>query len=187
LLRPWWYGSVVMNTAPTHTRVLFYLLGIRPRPEWRQWAEGAVTISWPWIIGGRVGLAVTVGAVLVYLRSNFLSAHAFGTMLILILVLVPLAVLVNNGERTRRREIARIQGTRRTGPAWTALTSVSLVSAGVLLLTDGGRLWSGPMMDRLQWALVVATLLTGIWALYERRVRDRDLADRSRTQPDSPR
>lgn len=56
-----------MNVVPPlQTRLGFYLLGIRPRPEWRAWAEGVVASpSWPWIAGGRVGGAAMVGGVLV--------------------------------------------------------------------------------------------------------------------------
>jgi len=85
--------------------------------------------------------------------------------------MIPLAVSLNDGERSRRREIARLDGTRKR-PANAALTTVFLLQVGVTLVTNGGQ---GPTLDRVQWALLVAMLLTGAWFFHERRVLDRDL------------
>ena len=159
-------------TPPVHVRLAFYLLGIRPRAEWRAWARGAVSRppTWSWIVGARVGFGLTLGAVLVAARSGH-WLFTFKFLLAFLLVMIPLAVSFNDGERSRRREIARLDGTRKR-PANAALTTVCLLQVGVTLVTNGGQ---GPTLDRVQWALLVAMLLTGAWFFHERRVLDRDL------------
>ena len=101
-------------------------------------------------------------------------------------MMIPVAVSFNDNERARRREIARVYGIRRKGPAQFALEGVALLQLGLVLLTGGGRRWSSPTLNRLQWAVVVAMLVTFIWFLHERRVRDRNLGPESGTPPDSP-
>jgi len=164
----------VTATPPLHVKLAFYLLGIRPRAEWRPWARCAVSRppTWSWIVGARVGFGLTLGAVLFAARSgDWLFTFKF--LLAFLLVMIPLAVSLNDGERSRRREIARLDGDgTRKRPANAALTTVCLLQVGVTLVTNGRQ---GPTLDRVQWALLVAMLLTGAWFFHERRVLDRDL------------
>ena len=140
--------------------------------------------SWPWIAAsGRIGVAAMVAGLLVCLRGGVGCTFAFGGALGMALVLIQLAAFTNNNELARRREIARIRGTRRAGPAQIALSTVASLFGGLTLVTRGEP---GPMLNRVEWALFVASLLTGIWFVRERRVKDRDLGRESGTSPDSP-
>jgi len=48
-----------------------------------------------------------------------------------------------------------------------------------VLVTDGGRRFSGPLLDGVQWALFAALVIATFWFFHERRVLDRDLDLRS--------
>ena len=120
---------------------------------------------------------------LVCLRGGVPCTDAFGGALGMALVLIQLAAFTNNNELARRREIARIRGTRRAGPAQIALSTVASLIGGLTLVTKGEP---GPMLNRVEWALFVASLLTFIWSIRERRAKDRDLGRESGTPPDSP-
>ena len=184
--------SAVTTTPPLHVRLAFCLLNVRPRPEWQPWAESVVSAprTWPWIVGARVGFGLTTGAVLLVASglcgiTTVDRSFVFGVLLVMLLVLVPLAVSLNDDERARRREVARIYGTRRRGPALVVSTTVSSLYTALLLVTDFGRRWSGPLLDRVSWAAAVAILLTVIWFFHERRVLDRELDTLSGKRPES--
>jgi len=174
----------VTTTPPVHTRLAFWLLAVRPRAEWRAWAESAVARRWSWIVGARVGFGLTMGGVLLLAsqlwgNTRFELPFLWRFVLVMCLLLIPLAVVLNDDERARRREVARIYGMRRKGPAQLAAEATSLFIAALLLVTDGGRRFSGPLLDGVQWALFAALVIATFWFFHERRVLDRDLDLRS--------
>jgi len=77
-----------------------------------------------------------------------------------------------NAPAVARSLVSTVTAPARKRPANAALTTVCLLQVGVTLVTNGRQ---GPTLDRVQWALLVAMLLTGAWFFHERRVLDRDL------------
>ena len=101
----------------------------------------------------------------------------------LLVVMVPLAIFVNDNERARRREVSRIYGRR--SPARIASSVVYLLYGAFLLVTDSSRRRSGPLVDLVFWGLIAAMLVTTIWWFHERRVLDQELDSLSSTRPES--
>src|SRR5690349_13340448 len=140
----------MMSTPPVQARLLFYLVGIRPRPEWRPWAEGVVISSWHWIVAVRLGVAALMGVFLLTWSGDFGWAYMLGFTLVWFMVVLALGAAFVGGKRGRARAIARIRGTRRSGPAQLAVSAASLLYVTLLLLTANGRRWSTELLDELQ-------------------------------------
>ncbi len=133
----------------------------------------------------RLGVAALMGAFLLILSADSGWAYMLAFTLVWVIVVLALGAAFVGGKRGRARAIARIRGTRRSGPAQLAVSTASLLYVTLLLLTANGRRWSSEMLDELQWALLIALLVTSIWALYDEGVQDRDL-DRDQGTPSEP-